>query len=1225
MIRQRGRATQDRVTIGIDPMIGISLRRTLAWLGATALVAAASAAAFAAPDGPQVLENEQLRVTVDPQAGTLRVLDRPSGQEWFSAHARNKVAEPRFRSLRRLPGAGAAVSFEADFGSTGKRPNTLRVTLRLAESGGDLAVEADMTDREAEIKPFAFLDPLVTETDQAALVVADYSNGHLYPANTKTPVHSYFNASRLDMPWVGLCDLARGTGYLLLVETSDDAQVICRSPGEGGRALAAPQVQWSPSKGKFAYPRKLLYHFAPRGGYVALAKRYRAYAAEQGLIVTLAEKLKQNPNLQRLFGAPDIWGDSSLRFAREAKAAGVDKMLIHGRAAPADMRAINDLGYLTSEYDNYTDVLPVSPGKPVDSSHDRIPESVVQKSDGQRMTAWLTFDKQQQYMKRCPALWVSTARQVVPKLLATQPFLGRFVDVTTAEDLYECFDPNHPLTNGQKRQSGADLLAFMRSQRLVVGGEHGIWWGVPGLDYIEGMMSGGFASWPAGHLIHPKSKDQGFDSPWGGKYGKWADYERWGIGHESRVPLWELVFHDCVVSTWYWGDSSDFLLEAAPEITAKKDAFNILYGTIPLMWANQEGAWHKARDVFLRTYRNTCKLHEAVAGAELLSHEWLTPDRAVQRTRFSDGTEAVVNFGAKPHAVPVGGKDHLLPQNGFVVKGPKIQQSLVLDGQRPVTTIRTADYLFSDAHGAALAMHRVGDQRVRVQIGAGRNPAVLALAQFVPGWDASTTRLYKLDGTGQRTALLESRPRDGGFVVGPLAEKMVIEALCGSEIALADLHLDAELAVTPQRPKQGQALEVTVTVRNSGGAAAEGIEAACYADLVEPGHRLASQTLTLAAGASQSLRLAVDTTRLDGPRELIVAVNAGGKVKELCRANNRAGRTIALDADFARWPHRRKLAVDAGPLARQDEPVALPLDRFDGDPASLRVVECDADGRLQSAAPAQADVLAAGRTEVCFVLTGKTPAGATRHYMVLWADRPAQGKPGFVLPARGGRWDAGSSTIAADAYRLRLENGTLVDVGARHGGQTGAPFLSKLMLSSQATGWTEEPGTVERSRVIADGPARTLIAVRKALQAGVVYEKTYAFYPRRFDVTISVNKPIGVLSRAYYAQPGQYVDNAGNRAAVDGKGDDEGVLGKNSRPLWYAVYAERWAHACIGLSGFNGMTYWDTGGSWGGIGLNTSKTDGVRVSYVVHPGAQDASFAEEDYRQLAAPPQARWE
>lgn len=1196
---------------------------------AVALFATSAISSTAAAAEPQTLENAVLRVTVDPQAGTLRVLDRVSGQEWFSAHSRKPAGKPRFRSLRRLPGSAQALSFEADFGSTDKRPNTLKVTLRLAENASDLWVEADMADRDSPIKQFAFLDPLVTDSDRAAIAVTDCGNGHLYPANTKTPVRSHFSGSRLDMPWVGVCDVQRGFGYMVLLETSDDGYVSCRSQTASGRDFAAPQVQWAPSKGKFAYARKLLYHFAPRGSYVALAKRYRAYAAEHGLIVTLAEKLKKNSNLQRLFGAPDVWGDASLRFAQEAKAAGVDKMLIHGRSAPTEMQAINQLGYLTSEYDNYTDVLPIPPGKSVDSSHDRIPESVVLKADGQRMTAWLTFDKKQQYMKRCPALWVPAAKQVVPQLLAKQPFVGRFVDVTTAEDLYECYDPNHPLTKGQKRQCGVDLLAFMRSQNLVVGGEHGIWWGVPGLDYIEGMMSGGFASWPAGHLIHPKTKDQGFDSPWGGKYGKWEAYEQWGIGHESRVPLWELVFHDCVVSTWYWGDSSDFLLQAAPEITPKKDAFNILYGTIPLMWANREGAWHMARDVFLRTYRNTCKLHEAIACAEMLSHEWFTPDRAVQRTRFADGTEAVVNFGAKPYTASVGGKKYVLPQNGFAVKGPKIEQSLALVDEKPVTTIRTADYHFSDAHGAALAMRRQGDERVRIQLGAGKKPALLPLAQFVPGWDLSTTRLYQLDSKGQRITLLESPAKDGGFLVGPLTAETAIEALCGSQIALPDLHVEsAEPTAAPRQLKQGQTAEMKFTLRNTGGAAAKGIKVGCYAapDMVQADDEMQAYIMDLAAGASKALCFPLGTGLFDGDRELIVAVNVDGKIKELCTANNRAKFNFRFTPDFSRWPHRRPLVVDAGPLAREEEPVVMPLEKFDGDPASVRVVECDAAGRLKSAVPSQVDTLGSGRTELCFVLTGKTPARSTRQFMVLWADRPAQGKVGLVLAPHGRLWRPESATVAAETYQLRVDNGMLVDVAARRGDQADSPFISRLMVSSQATGWTDEPGKVERFEVVANGPVRTIVAVRKTLQAGVVYEKTYAFYAHRFDVTISVNKPSGTLSRAYYQQPGQYVDNAGNRAAVDGQGNDEGVLGKNRNPLWYAVYADGWAHSCVALSPSNGMTYWDGGGNaWGGIGLNSPTIKDVRMSYVVHPGAKDARFAEEDQRQLTQPPKAHWE
>ena len=1174
---------------------------------------------------PAAFENASLRVMVDPQVGTLDVLDKASGQHWFSAHARKPGGEPRYRNVK---AAGDTLSFEADFGATDKRPNTVRVTLRLTGGEGDLAVEADRTDRSAPLKPFVFLDPLVTDCANAALVVADYSNGHLYPANTNKPERAYFSLSRMDMPWIGVCDLARGTGYMIIVETSDDGSLACPAFKVAGRDFAAPEIHWGPSKGAFAYPRKLIYHFAPRGSYVALAKRYRAYAAQHGLLVPFAEKVKKNPNITRLFGAPDVWGDGSLRFAREAKAAGVDKMLIHGRASPEDMKAINALGYLTSEYDNYTDVLPLDDKHPaIDSSHDRIPENVVLKSDNQRMTAWITFDKKVQYMKRCPALWVATAKQVVPKLLVTQPFLGRFVDVTTAEDLYECYDPIHPLTRGQKRQCGVDLLAFMRSQNLVVGGEHGIWWGAPQQDYIEGMMSGGYVSWPSGHLIHPKTKDEPFTGPWGGQYGPWANYAKWGIGHETRVPLWELVFHDCVVSTWYWGDASDFLLQAAPEITPKKDAFNILYGTIPLLWANKEGSWPNHRDVFLRTYRNTCKLHEVIAGTELLSHEWLTPDRAVQRTRFSDGTEAVVNFGETPYDATVGGETYRIPQNGWAVKGPKIEQSLALENGRAVTTIRAPGYYFSDASGTELTLRAASDRREYIQLGASQQPAVLPFASFAPGWDASTTRIYRLGANGERALPLATKRNGDAFQIGPFAEMTALEAICGAQAALPDLTVSTLSVKLTGGPI------ITAEVLNVGGAKADDVEVACYADHVQPDRKLASRRITLrAAGESglfgkdhRKVTFKLDPVRIDGRRTLIVAVNADGQVKELCAANNRASLVVNVSADYAaHWQHSRVLAVEAGTWVREDEPVALASDLpANADPTSVRVVERNADGKLASPVPAQLDTFA-GTSELSFLLTGKTPAGAVRTFTVFWNDRAPDGNPGCALPPCSALWNSNESVAEGETYRVRLDNGLLADLAAKVGGQAGAPFISKLMVSSKETGWSEEPGTVERCEVLTSGPVRTVIAVRKALNADYTYEKTYAFYPRRIDVTASINKPLPLLSRAYYVQPGQFADNAGIRARIDGQGEDEGVSGKTRNPLWYAVYAKDWAHACIALSPMPGLGYWDAGNVWGGIGFNAGSRDNVRMSYVIHPGATDASFAEADYRQLTTPPAVRW-
>lgn len=737
--------------------------RMLLLLAAFGLATLAASAA-----GPTVLENQALRVEIDAASGRITVNEKSSGQSWQQAPPAKSAASPVYRLISSSP-AAAVLERAFDAGQGAKLTLQLSFTLP-SPAAADLRVEARAADpKQAFGKAVPFIEPFILDAPHGVLAVADYSDGHLYPLDAKPFPRWNFSGDRLDLPWVAMCDLDSGRGYLLLLETVDDAEVAMqRVPLPGGRETMAPRAAWRPQQGVFGYPRALLYHFTAKGGYVALCKRYRQYAQAQGLIVPFTEKIKANPNLARLFGAPDVWGDASPAFARQAKAAGVQKMLIHGRPkTPADMRAVNELGYLTSEYDNYTDIMQVENGK-FDSNHDVLPDSAVMQKSGDRMKAWLTWDKKQ-FMKRCPTLWEAAARRTAEKVLAEWPYIGRFIDVTTAEGAYECYDPKHPMTRSQKRDAGTALHRVFRDRGLVMGGEHGIWWCVPVVDYIEGMQSAQYASWPAGYLRHPKTKDEEFTNPNGQKVGKWADYAKWGIGHEWRAPLWELVFHDCIVSTWYWGDSSDFLLDAAPEVTPKKDAFNVLYGTIPLMWANKEGSWRKDRAVFLRTYRNTCKLHEALATAELLTHEFVTPDHAVQRTRFSDGTECLVNFGEQPYRATLGGKTCELPQNGWVVSGPKVRQSLALENGKPVTEIHAPGYAFSDRAGACVALIAEGSGKLRVIVDGPAPRVTVRPAAADPAFKTAGAVLRKLDAQGQPGEAVTLRTAvAGGLSFGPV-------------------------------------------------------------------------------------------------------------------------------------------------------------------------------------------------------------------------------------------------------------------------------------------------------------------------------------------------------------------------------------------------------------------------------------------------------------------------
>ncbi len=1158
------------------------------------------------------IENNQLKVTVTASPGGINVADKVSGRIWKQAEA----ADHPFTELRTT--RAGSVSFVTQFGDFKGKSRLVNISLALPPDGADLqvtALPATTSPEKTDLQdPFLFLKPFILETPDAVLAVADYCDGHIYPLHLDPFPSSWFEGGRLDMPFVGVCDLKVGYGYCEILETSDDAFIQCRRFDVQGSKVYAPHLGWRPSKGTFRYARKLLIRFVPKGGYVAIAKAYRDYATRAGLVVPFSVKLKRNPNIQRLFGAPDVWGDTRLAFAKEAKAAGVEKMLIHGRTTPDEMKQINALGYLTSEYDNYTDILPLEAGRQPDSSHDLIPEAAVMLPNGERMKAWLTYDKKIQYMKRCPALWAPAAKIVIDTLLKTHPYLGRFIDVTTAEGLYECFDPLHPLTNSDKREAGQVLLEVDRSHGLVVGGEHGIWWGAARQDYIEGMMSGNRFPWPAGHLMHPKNRQEKFDGS--SDWNSWDVYDRWSLGHEWRVPLWELVFHDCVVSTWYWGDSNDYLMDAAPETIEKKDAFNILYGTMPMLWADGGGAWNKDRSVFLRTIRNVCRFQEKVAASEMISHEFLTPDHAVQRTRFANGAECTVNFGKENFEFTHAGHKYLLPQNGWLAVGSGFEQSRQVEVSRfgsgkAVTTIRMPGYAAGEVNGSVGTLTATGQDQVRLNTTKPQGVVVADPRLGDKQWDFATTRTYLLDSQGVRIKHMSVK-KHGNNLGFDLGGGTSLDILCRAAAKHPDLEIDsADISVLPSAiVKQGAPSSLIVKVHNVGGANASSFRLRLYADREKEGALLGTKTGTAIAGGTCKISFKLDTSLFDGAHRLILVADTGAK--ELCDRNNRAEAALTVAPDFSRWLHIRRFRLDSGSINRVGQTVAIPLPTG-ADPRSARIVQCDTAGKPVQLLPAQLGA-AEGKPGIVFSVPGivKMAYGS----MALLYNSTSSQK---YWPTGASGWDTSTARYRGVTYMAHFENGTLRDIE-----QVGKPVISHLMFSSAATGWTEEPGDVVEFKVMEDGPVRTCVFVRKKLLSGVETHKTFTFYPDRFEIGGDAIGGFGVFSRAYYVRGGQYLDSGGYKALVDGSGDGEGVSNLAQNPAWYSVTGDGWFHTCVSLSKSSDITYWDNSAAWGGIGFNTSPMSGIRYLYQFHVGKPDLQFAEQDAANATKPVNVEW-
>jgi hypothetical protein len=90
------------------------------------------------------------------------------------------------------------------------------------------------------------------------------------------------------------------------------------------------------------------------------------------------------------------------------------------------------------------------------------------------------------------------------------------------------------------------------------------------------------------------------------------------------VPLFNLVYHDAIMTTYNPSDLHGFLNGGLPQISSREPA------------ADQ-----------MEQARRMGKLHERVALLELTKHEFPGDNHRQERTTFADGTTVTVDWDAK--------------------------------------------------------------------------------------------------------------------------------------------------------------------------------------------------------------------------------------------------------------------------------------------------------------------------------------------------------------------------------------------------------------------------------------------------------------------------------------------------------------------------------------------------------------------------------------------------
>ncbi|MCQ2446488.1 MAG: glycoside hydrolase [Clostridia bacterium] len=516
--------------------------------------------------------------------------------------------------------------------------------------------------------------PAGFEVRHGDLLVAAYNEGMLFPVDDPDialPKEGFMlgssGTSSMSM-WGILRGKENDAPFLLASVITNHDAILYETRDEAGLSGLAPF--WMPEKGHFGYTREIDFVLSS-GGLTSLAAAYRAVAEERGLVKTFREKAEKTPAVAAFPGRANVWlwnddamhklydADAEYRvpdeaqkarrleIARDMKASGMDNVLwsIFDENYDKDLIAkVKSLGFLTTTYDIYTDVIPASVAERIPDTRrvrcaHRVawwPKGIRIERDGSYARAWSLKGKDGVFYDQndmCDVLAADCARAHVPDVAHENGLDGYFFDVTT-QRLGECWSEEHPQTRREANEHKKELLGIAHDEGLFCGTENGREDFLGEFDYSEGMMS----------ITHFRSPDAGrrmttLYSP--------DEIEpnilKYALNPAYRIPLWEMVYHDCSVSYWYWGDSSN----CCPSLFETRDLFNVLYG-LPGLYSFRAADWELLKAQILASYEKIDPVARASEGSRMTAFEWLTEDRLVQKSTFGELLSVVANFSDHP-------------------------------------------------------------------------------------------------------------------------------------------------------------------------------------------------------------------------------------------------------------------------------------------------------------------------------------------------------------------------------------------------------------------------------------------------------------------------------------------------------------------------------------------------------------------------------------------------
>jgi len=350
---------------------------------------------------------------------------------------------------------------------------------------------------------------------------------------------------------------------------------------------------------------------------------------------------------------PDEWGDGlSLKLLEQFAENGLDRLWLgvdswqEGFRHPTAVAKAKALGYLVGPYDSYHSIHHPNEKDTWETAQFDLSlyeSGAIVNADGTKSHG---FKKKGYHLS--PLVAQPYVEDRVNGILEqmSSGFNTWFIDCDAYGELFDDYSISHPATQLDDMNARLARMAWIRdTHHMVIGSEGGAAYSAPTLHFAHGMTIpvigwgdpdmksktspyyvGGY--WPPeGPAVHVKQVPLK------------PNYLYHYYDPRFRLPLYQIVFHDSVITTHHWGAGSLKFENAIGTLALLEQLYNVP----PLYHLNiEEFSKHKAW--ITQHYAFFSPLHRQIGGQTMTDFEWLSDDRLVQRTEFGDAVEIFANF-----------------------------------------------------------------------------------------------------------------------------------------------------------------------------------------------------------------------------------------------------------------------------------------------------------------------------------------------------------------------------------------------------------------------------------------------------------------------------------------------------------------------------------------------------------------------------------------------------